>query len=171
MQRRLWVGTRHVLLYAELRALFHHWQARYLVVDATGIGAGLAAFLTKALPHGSVLTFGFNAQTKSALGWDFLSLVDAGRWQDYEMGAGDEATSTFWNELAHCQHEVLPGPARLMRWGVPNGTRDEHNDHVHDDTVISAALATVLDQQAWHVDTGPTHIIRGKDPLEGMTGY
>ena len=172
MQRKLWVGTKHVTLYSQLLALFHHWQARYLVVDNTGVGAGLAAFLTKALPAGAVISFGFNVQTKSDLGWDFLSLVDARRWQDYEMGVGDPDTVTFWQELEFCQHEVLPGQNRLMRWGVPNGTRDPStNEPVHDDTLISAALATVLDKQPWHVDTGPTVIIRGKDPLEERRGY
>ncbi len=172
VNRQRWVGTRHAALYSELRALFHHWHARYLVVDATGIGAGLAAFLSKALPPDSVISFGFSAQTKSSLGWDFLSLVDAGRWQDYEAGAGDPAALTWWKELEFCQHEVLPGPGRLMRWGVPDGTRDpDTNELVHDDTVLSAALAAVLDRQTWHVDTGPTVIIPGKDPLDEKPHY
>jgi hypothetical protein len=171
--RQRWMGTKHARLYAELRALAQHWQARYLVVDATGVGAGLAGFLAKALPAGTVVGFQFSSQTKSDLGWSFLSLCDAGRWQDYEVGAGDADGLAFWKELEFCQYEVLPGPARLMRWSVPDGTRDPaSNELVHDDLLLSAALAAVLDQQPWHVDTGPTHIIRGRDPLEALSrGY
>jgi hypothetical protein len=172
VDRRIWRGVRHTALYAEIRALALHWRARYLVADATGIGAGLAAFLEKALRPGTTIPFVFNAATKSKLGWDFLALCDAGRWQDYAAGAGDAASLTFWSELNHCQYEVLPGPAHALRWGVPDGTVDEFGELVHDDTVISAALAAVLDEQPWHVSTGPALIIRGKDPLEEMShGY
>jgi hypothetical protein len=170
--RRVWRGTRHTALYAELRALALQWQAHYLVVDATGIGAGLAAFLEKTLRPGTVLSFMFNAATKSRLGWDFLALCDAGRWQDYAPSAGDADGPTFWRELAHCQCETLPGPSHPLRWGVPDGSLDEFGQRVHDDTVISAALAAVLDKQPWHVATGPAVIIRGRDPLEEMSrGY
>ena len=170
--RKLWKGTPHTALFGELRAQAQHWQARYLVVDSTGIGAGLADFLDKALRPGTVLPFQFNAHTKSQLGWDFLHLVDTGRWQDYEMGVGDADGVIFWKELEFCEHEVVPGPSHLMHWGVPAGARDpESGETVHDDTVISAALVTVLDRQVWHVDTGPTHIIRGRDPLEEPGEY
>jgi hypothetical protein len=136
------------------------------------VGAGLAGFLARALPPGAVIRFEFTAQTKSDLGWNFLHLVDARRWQDYEVGAGDPDGLTFWNELEFCEYEALPGPSRLMRWGVPAGTRDPStNAAVHDDTIMSAALATALDRQSWHVDTGPTTIIRGRDPLDEMEGY
>jgi hypothetical protein len=39
---------------------------------------------------------------------------------------------------------------------------------VHDDTVMSAALAAVLDEQAWFADTGPATILRAPDPLAEM---
>lgn len=173
VHRRLWVGTRHTALYAELRALALHWRARYLVADNTGIGAGLVSFLSKTLPAGTVIPFEFNTRTKSDLGWDFLALCDAGRWQDYEPGAGDPAAITFWMELEFCQYEALPGPNHVLRWGVRDGTRDpDSGELIHDDTVLSAALVTALDDQPWHVPTGPTHIIRGKDPLDEMSrGY
>jgi len=49
VHRRLWQGVRHTLLQGQIRALAEHWRARWLVVDATGVGAGLAAFLDRAL--------------------------------------------------------------------------------------------------------------------------
>ncbi len=83
--RRVWVGTAHTVLYSEIRAIAAAYQARKIVVDATGVGAGLASFLERALP-GKVVRFLFTTATKSKLGWDFLALVDAGRWRE----EGDE---------------------------------------------------------------------------------
>jgi hypothetical protein len=41
-----------------------------------------------------------------------------------------------------CEFEVLPGPGKLMRWGVLGPA-------VHDDMLISAALVSVLDGMEW----------------------
>lgn len=170
MHRRRWIGTKHVTLYGTLRAIAATWNVQYLVADATGVGAGLVAFLTKALRAGVVLPYEFNSRTKSDLGWNFLSVCDTGRWQDYQAAPGDVASSTFWEELDFCLYDVVPGPQHLLRWGVPDGTRNPATSElVHDDTVISAALSAVLDAQPWHVDTGPTHIIRAPDPLDDMS--
>ncbi len=56
--RRLWTGVKHSQLYGEIKALAELWHARKLVVDATGVGAGLASFLEKGLP-GKVIPFIF----------------------------------------------------------------------------------------------------------------
>ncbi|MEP6775338.1 MAG: hypothetical protein ABJA50_07055 [Chloroflexota bacterium] len=46
VDRRLWVGMPHPHLYAAIADLARNvWAARWLVVDATGVGAGLAGFL------------------------------------------------------------------------------------------------------------------------------
>jgi hypothetical protein len=169
VQRLAWTGVKHSTLYGPLRALALHWRARYLVADATGVGAGLVSFLERALPPGCVIPFVFNAATKSALGWDFIGLCDSGRWRDYALEPGDKVGANFWRELEHCQYEALPGEGRLLRWGVPDGTRDPATgERVHDDALLSAALATLLDRQPWHADTGPTYIIQAADPLDSM---
>jgi hypothetical protein len=169
VQRLAWTGVKHSALYGHLRALALHWRPRYFVADATGVGAGLVSFLERALPAGCVIRFEFNAATKSELGWDFIGLCDTGRWQDYAPEAGDATGADFWRELEFCQYEALPGEKQMLRWGVPNGTRDPATGElVHDDALLSAALAAVLDRQPWHADTGPTHIIRAADPLESM---
>jgi hypothetical protein len=183
VRRFLWTGIRHTALYAQLRAIVAEWAPRYVVVDSTGVGAGLASFLAAALPPGVVLPFEFNSATKSQLGWDFLAIVDTGRWRDYAVSGGasadegalagdDPEAATFWRELAFCQYEVRPGPGRLLRWGVPDGTRDPAlpagQSRVHDDTVISAALCAVLDAQPWYADTGAATIIRAPDPLDAL---
>ena len=82
VNRHEWVGAKHTSLYGQIKALAEHWQARYLVVDATGIGAGLASFLDKALP-GRVIPFIFTQKSKSDLGWAFLAIIETGRYKEY----------------------------------------------------------------------------------------
>ena len=87
VQRELHLGTRHTALYGRILALARHWGAAWVVVDATGVGAGLAAFLAAALGHqrdgGKVVPVEFTPNVKSDLGWDFLALVETGRFQDH----------------------------------------------------------------------------------------
>ena len=166
VQRRQWLGVRHTDLYAELVGLAEQWQARWLVVDATGVGAGLAAFLRRALP-GRVAPFQFNAASKSKLGWDFLSVVDSGRWQE-PAGTANGLDSLFQRQLQHCQYAIATGPEKRMSWGVPDGTRDPASgDLVHDDLLLSAALCAVLDGQPWG-SSSPALVVPGRDPLQDL---
>ena len=197
IDRHQWIGTKHTALYAVIKALADHWHARYLVVDSTGVGAGLASFLDKALP-GKVIPFVFNSATKSKLGWDFLAVVETGRFKDWaaaddprQSGPGappdgvacspllasipgactadnDSIQETFVRQCDACQMEVLTGPDRRMRWGVPDGSRDyETGQLLHDDLVISAALCSVLDDNDWAV-AGPALIVQAHDVLEDL---
>ncbi len=177
VERRLWVGVRHADLYGELRGLAARWNARHLVIDATGIGAGLASFLERALP-GRVVPFVFSAASKSRLGWDFLALVDSGRWQEphFTLGSsGEQAVlqAAFLRQLELCQSQAQPGPAHSLRWGVPDGTRDPlSGEHIHDDLIISAALACVLDGLDWRKGSlGPPAVVPANDPLKEMRGF
>jgi hypothetical protein len=54
----------------------------------------------------------------------------------------EEVTRVFRHQLAACAYEVLPGPGRLLRWGVPA-------NQGHDDLLISAALTARLDLIDW----------------------
>ena len=174
--RQQWVGVSQTLLYDQILALAAHWQASRLVVDATGVGAGLASFLERALP-GRVHPFVFTQASKSRLGWDFLAVVDGGRWREApRVGLNqrrDDLAAVFCQQLAFCRCEVLPGPNQNLRWGVPDNARDPHTGaRIHDDLLISAALSAVLDQESWSAPApGPLHIIRAKDPLTEMRGF
>ena len=168
--RRLWVGVPHTTLYGQIRALAETWDARRLVVDATGIGAGLAVFLDRALP-GLVRPFVFSAKTKSALGWGFLALIDSGRFRDYAVPDGDRSrqadlSQMFFREAAFCQYHVQPGPSRGIHWGVPDGTRDPASGElIHDDLLVSASLCALLDDENWGTRL-PGVIIPAADPME-----
>lgn len=141
VDRRLWVGTPHPQLYAAITDLARNvWSARWVVVDATGVGAGLAGFLGQALP-GKVVPFVFSSQSKSQLGWDFLALVEGGRFKDYaEDGEGE--TGLFWAQVEACGSQVGEGPGKPLRWGVKDRA-------IHDDLLISASLCALLDRVDW----------------------
>ncbi len=184
VHRRQWVGMGHTELYAQLLALAKAWCACWLVVDATGVGAGLASFLSRALPR-RVIPFLFNQASKSKLGWNFLSIVDGGRWKEFKAsspsGSGrkpqglyanvenqEKMQAAFFRQLFFCQYELIEGPGKLMKWGVPDGQRDPSTGElVHDDWITSAALAAVLDEQEWAVG-GPALIVKAEDPLKEM---
>lgn len=170
VHRRLWVGVTQTHLYDQIRALADAWHVVRLIVDATGVGAGLAAFLDKALP-GKVQSFVFSAKSKSDLGWGFLAVVDSGRFLDYvtqEEGNDDltHLSRAFFREVNFCQYTVQAGPDKGIRWGVPDGTRDPANgDLVHDDLLISASFCALLDDGHWQTHL-PGVIIPGRDPME-----
>lgn len=167
VRRQLWLGVKHSALYGQLRRLAQLWNWRWLVVDATGVGAGLASFLDTALP-GKVLPFVFNGSSKSRLGWDFLGIVDGGRWQEHVASASPEQ-ALFFEQLGYCQYEIQPGPEHRMKWGVPDGTRDYANgEAVHDDLILSAALSAILDEQEWGV-CGAALVVGRGDPMAEMS--
>ncbi len=170
VRRRIWTGAAQTLQYSQVKSLAETWRPRHIVVDATGIGAGLASFLGKAFP-GKVIPFVFNASSKSKLGWDFLAIVETGRFKDFSpslkppaAGEGD-THELFFEQLSFTNLEIQPGPGRLIRWSVPDGTRNPATGElVHDDLVLSAALAAALDELSWPT-SAPTLVIPAADPI------
>jgi hypothetical protein len=148
VNRMRWTGTRHAVLCDQLVDLARNvWRAERVVIDATGVGAGLASFLEarladrragRAIP---VDKFTFSLKSKSQLGWNFIGLIETGRYKEYRdpapVGSTERAvTEAFWAELKAVDFAVVTGPGKMMRWGAMRG---------HDDLVISAALVAQLD--------------------------
>jgi len=159
--RHEWQGVDHVSIYHQLKALANVWDPRFIVIDATGIGAGLASFLDTAFPH-KMIAFTFSSASKSKLGWDFLSAIETGRFKDH--APGDPLQDKFFKQLEYVVQSVASGPGHLLSWSVPDGTRDpETGDLIHDDLVISAALCTVLDDRSW--GRAISEVIAPIDPL------
>jgi hypothetical protein len=178
VQRYAWVGASHASLFEEVQELALHWGVERLVVDATGLGAGLASFLERSLP-GRVVKFIFSQRSKSDLGWNFLSIVETGRFRDYRIPTvGDRLEpllcweregrlqEVFWKQTAACEGVVLPGLGKVLQWGVPDGRRDEAGRLMHDDVLMSAALCAALEGMVW--GRGVSTVIPGYDPLAGM---
>ena len=164
VMRKSWQGIPQSKLFEEVFALAQLWQARKLVVDATGVGAGLANFLERALP-GRVMPFVFSVSSKSSLGWNFLALIDSGRFKDYRDSTPEK--SCFLSEARACKYAISNGPEKRIQWSVPAGTRDGQGQIVHDDWLMSAALCAALEEEPLVVSF-PTQIISARDPLEEM---
>jgi hypothetical protein len=144
VDRREWVGKKHTQLYSTLIDLATNvWKARYVVVDATGIGAGLASFLGERLRRGrsEVIPFVFSLKSKSDLGWGFMGCIESGRYKEY-VEDGVEDTGRFWAQVEGCEYTVDAGPGKIMRWSVAERKG-------HDDLLVSAALVAHLDTLDW----------------------
>jgi len=153
------VGTKHTLLYGKLRGCFGLWQVRWIVADASGVGAGLVSFLSARQAFGAkVIPFQFSPpKRKSDLGWDFLTVVETGRFKMFRDD-GSEDWREFWRQVEECRYEVSEGEEKRMKWGVVEAA-------VHDDRVISAALVAELDKVKWAVP-GKSAVIQARDALE-----
>jgi hypothetical protein len=101
------------------------------------------------------MPFVFTRASKSALGWDFVALIDAGRFKEYRLeGAaddGDRLSRLFREQLAATTYDAPPGPGKVLQWSVPAGRG-------HDDLVMSAALVATLDGVDWR-----PRVARGRD--------
>ncbi len=173
-----WTGQNHLTVFGQLKALAESWHPQHIVIDATGVGEGLWAMLDKAFPT-RVIPVKFTQSPKSELGYRFLAIINTGRFRDHcGLGFAEAAPgSAFFpgrpqidREYAACESEILIGPQKTMRWGVPGGRRDENGLPIHDDIPVTDSLTAILDQLEWHTYS-PTLIIQGRDPLEEIDRY
>jgi len=164
-----WQGLPHADLYPLLRRLRDQWRARYFVIDATGLGAGLASFLSRLWPPADclVIPFTFTARSKSDLGWSFLSIIETGRFQDHTPSDDDPGYREFWRQLPAVTQVLRPDHS--LSWGVPPGVTDPFTGApLHDDWVISASLCAVLDKHV-SLSQGISIVLPAPDPLANLT--
>ena len=164
VDRRLWLGTPHATLYHQILALARLWHATWIIVDSTGVGAGLGSFLVQALGE-RVTPLVFTGKVKSDLGWGFVGICETGRFQDY---ADDQEPDTrqFWYEVEACQYEVRDGPGQALKWGVWEATGyDGLVASGHDDLLIAASMCATIDQLEWTA-TGPSATVERLDEIE-----
>lgn len=149
VDRALWTGLTIPDQHTRIVALARHWGALKVIVDATGLGQGLAAYLTRTLGERVVHPFVFTGQSKSMIGWGLVAAIDSGRLKEYARDS-EEETRTLYAQLEAVEYEVRPGPGRLMSWGVPD-------PRLHDDLVLSLALVAVCDTLDWRPRTAIGH--------------
>ena len=165
VDRGFWVGVKHTSLHPRILALARHWRAVWVLVDASGVGAGLASFLAQALGE-RVIPVLFSPKLKSDLGWSFVGVVETGRYHEYHESDQQPETRQFWHEVEACQYAVRPGPQHAISWGVwETPAYDGVIARGHDDLLISAAMCALLDQQEWPL-TGASAVVQAKDTLE-----
>lgn len=162
VKRLAWTGANHITVFAQISALADSWSPLYFVIDATGVGEGLWAMLDHAFPT-KVLPIKFSQSVKSEIGYGFLAIINTGRFRDCCP------TPEVNKQYNACTSEILIGPAKTMRWSVPDGTRDENGLLIHDDFILADALTSQLDKLEWMV-TSPTLMTEYHDPLDAMRG-
>jgi len=125
-----WTGTKHPVLYQQLVSIMKSWGCRRIVVDATGVGEGVASFLQHALGS-RVVPFKFTAESKSSLGFGLLAAVDSGRLQLHAPdGSADFAEMMRQMELCRPAYRAN----RTLNFFVDP-------EEGHDDYVMAVALA------------------------------
>ena len=127
-----WTGRDHASLVGELAGLLRDtWHCRRVVVDATGVGAGVASILERVLGSGVVRPFAFTAASKSHLGYGILAAVNGHRLKVYAPDGSLECQE-FWREVESTRCEYRRN--QEMSFYVPARAG-------HDDFVMSLALA------------------------------
>lgn len=134
VHQQWWTGMPYLDQYAATTALMERWGIRSLVIDATGLGAGLASLLLTRFGEGRVMPFIFTRPGKSRLAYALLALLNSGRLKLY---AREQAPANIYDE---CWRQL-----RLARYRLPApDTLDFYVDLAdgHDDFLISLALLT-----------------------------
>jgi hypothetical protein len=174
---RSWSGLGQPRLQEELFALAQRWKPRKVVVDATGLGQGLAAALSQELRE-RVVRFTFSASSKSKMGWGFSAMVQAGRFllpregngpagRHHSSQDGNALAGRLREQMARCTADVGSGPEETLRWSVPDGAKAADGSILHDDLLTAAALCTQLDMEIWPVSSEAV-VIPTRDPLREM---
>ncbi len=124
-------GKAHPDQFVELHHLLREvWGVRKVAVDATGVGAGLASWLERALGEEVVEQVVFSAPAKSKLAFELLGQVNSSRMAMYRQDGSAEYRE-FWHEAVLCRYELRG--AEQMRFYV-------EDREGHDDFVMSLAL-------------------------------
>jgi hypothetical protein len=132
-----WRGAPHRELYPVILALLRSWQVAQTVVDATGVGGGLAAFLQAALPTSAVVPYLYTAVSKSKLGYDLLAAINADRLKLFadspnpELLDQSDRRRELVEQAGWATRELLAN--QMMRWSVPESRG-------HDDLLNALAL-------------------------------
>lgn len=129
-----WTGMPYLEQYAATVALVENWGIRSLVVDATGLGEGLASLLLNRLGQERILPFTFTRPAKSRLAYQLLGLLNSGRLSLYSSSAAPGGmVEECWYQLRRARYR-LPAPETLDIYVEPA--------EGHDDFLISLALLT-----------------------------
>lgn len=133
---RVWTGERHASLFAQLVRLLREWAVARVVVDATGVGAGVASFLRDTLGP-RVEPFVFTAASKTDLAYRLLAAAPAGR---LSLPADDAPElRRAWRELALARAAGRPNGQLALAVDPAEG---------HDDVLMALALALYAAEEA-----------------------
>ncbi len=126
-------GMKYLDQYATTCELMRRWNIRRLVIDRTGLGDGLASLLREKFGEERITGFRFTRPSKSALTFQFLGMINSGRFKIYAPDLAPFAIyEECWQQLTHARYSI-PGE------GLMNMYCDASNN-MHDDFLCSLAL-------------------------------
>jgi hypothetical protein len=157
LARHSWTGQNHTSVFGQIKNLAQQWSPQNIVIDASGVGEGLWALLDRSFPT-RVTPVKFTSQQKSEIGWRYLAIIESGRFHD------PHPSNQVRLQYSHCISEILPGPSKTLRWGVPDGSRGPDGELIHDDYILADALTAILDDLEWSISTEAV-FVEGFDPL------
>ena len=140
VHHQCWTGMPYLEQYAATVALVEQWGIRSLVIDATGLGAGMASLLLTRFGEGRITPFTFTRPGKSRLAYELLALINSSRLKLY---AGQHAPRAIYEE---CQRQLrlaryrLPAPDILDFYVDPG---DGHDDYLISLALVANALNTL----------------------------
>jgi len=121
-----WSGADHPTQHHNLRHLLGNlFPCTRVVVDATGLGAGIASWLAHALGESVVESFVFTAPSKSRIGFNLLAMAGTGRCRLYRRD-GSTDWLAFASEIEKARYDL--GANEHMRFYVP--ASEGHDDHL-----------------------------------------
>lgn len=172
-------GTRHftaidgrLTLAEQILAYLQSWSVAAVIVDASGLGQGLADWLRT--HYHNVHPFYFSAASKAQLGSSFIALVEQARARYFKSVTEFDDAWWFHAQATACSYFVRPNGRfeRDLKWSVP----DSHTTSTpagqvptHDDRLISFALIAQAEQLRIDglLHVGSAHsAVTYKDPLD-----
>ncbi len=140
VHHQCWTGMPYLEQYAATVALVEQWGIRSLVIDATGLGAGMASLLLTRFGEGRITPFTFTRPGKSRLAYELLALINSSRLKLY---TDQHAPRAMYEE---CQRQLrlaryrLPAPDILDFYVDPG---DGHDDYLISLALVANALNTL----------------------------
>ena len=129
VQHYWWTGRGQAELYGQLLDLLRAWDVSRVAVDASGLGAGVASFLQRALGE-RVEQVVFGQASKSRLGFELLAAINRGGLKLYGEDGSPEH-GEFWRQLRAARASLRAN--QTLSFYVPGAEG-------HDDFVMSLAL-------------------------------
>ena len=159
VHQQCWTGRPHLEQYAAALALVERWNVRALVIDATGLGEGLASLLISRLGSERARAFHFTRPGKSHLAFQLLDLINSGRFTlPTRASAPAEIYDECWRQLCQARYR-LPAPDILDMYVDP---ADGHDDYLISLALLAEAItditppaiSTLIRPRRWYTGEG-----------------
>jgi hypothetical protein len=159
VHQQCWTGRPHLEQYATALALVERWNVRALVIDATGVGEGLASLLASRLGLERARAFHFTRPSKSHLAFQLLDLINSGRFTlPTRTSSPPEIYDECWKQLCLARYR-LPAPDTLDMYVDPV---DGHDDYLMSlvllaeaiTSITPPAISSIIRPRRWYADEG-----------------